>query len=455
MENGRRTFIKNTFLTSIGLLALTRCRFDNSFGQSANSNNLILDLKEYLDLPEGFTYEIISKSGDKMNDGFYVPGRPDGMGTFEGKNTDEVIIVRNHENSPEPFSNSPYGIDNELLDTIDTSSLYDSGNMIMPGLGGTTTLIYNEITRKLEHQHLSLAGTYRNCAGGITPWKSWLSCEEDVTRIGNNIEKDHGFVFEISALEKGLSDPKPILGMGRFQHEAVAVDPISGIVYLTEDRHDGLFYRYVPNVKEKLHRGGKLQVLAVKNRKALDTRNWDEPLIKVNDILDVEWLDIDNVLSPDDDLRYRGFNSGAARFARGEGIWFGKKELYFAITNGGDAHLGQIFRYRLSPDEGRESQKSISGKLELFVESEDRNVLHMCDNLTITPNGNLLVCEDNGELNRILLINQNGSISVFACNRSSSSEFAGVVFSPSGNTIFVNIQENGDTLAITGPCHTL
>ena len=451
-DQGRRNFTKNTILTTLGFTLFSSCKLD-LFNNNSHDipKNLIPDSKGYLSLPKGFTYKIISRAGDTMTDGLFVPDRPDGMGTFKGGNKNEVIIVRNHENDQSPISRGPFGIFNRLLDKINPNQIYDSGGMSNPGLGGTTTLIYNETTQEVESQFLSLIGTFQNCAGGVTPWQTWLSCEEDVTKAGKDTDKDHGFVFEVSPYNNSITKPKPIKAMGRFRHEAVAVDPNTSIVYLTEDRPDSLIYRYIPNTKEKLHNGGKLQVLSVKGQKSLDTRNWNEQKLKINQPLPVVWLDIDNVLSPLDDLRYRGFDLGASRFARGEGIWFGENEVYFTCTNGGYNKGGQIFKYKLSENEGDDKEAMNPGQLELFMESNDKGVLNMCDNLTISQSGHLFVCEDNGYNNRILQIDKNGEIKAFACNQISDSEFAGIVFSPSGKTLFVNMQQNGDTIAITGP----
>jgi secreted PhoX family phosphatase len=303
---------------------------------------------------------------------------------------------------------------------------------------------------------MSLAGTFNNCAGGVSPWGSWITCEEDVTRAdGKTIMQDHGYVFEVPMDSKGLVAPVPIKPMGRFHHEAVAIDPISGCVYLTEDRYDGLFYRYIPNEKENLHAGGRLQVLAVRDQDQLDTRNWESKKVHKNQSLEVYWMDIDDVESPEDDLRYRGFEAGAARFARGEGIWMGDGELFFACTNGGPEYFGQVFRYKCSPYEGTENESTKPPMLDLYAESNDKTVLHMCDNLTVAPWGDLLLCEDNGSLNHIRGIDKNGEIYTFACNRVSSSELTGIVFSPSGKTLFVNVQESGHTVAITGPWEDL
>ncbi|MEM7053984.1 MAG: alkaline phosphatase PhoX, partial [Pseudomonadota bacterium] len=160
-----------------------------------------LDLKPdangYLDLPEGFSYKVISKSGQKMSDGLLVPGRPDGMGAFLD-DAGRTVIICNHENSPTTLEHSPFGPSNELLSGVDLDKLFDSGSGINPGLGGTTTLIYDEEKGTVVGQYLSLAGTYRNCAGGVSPWGSWITCEEDVTKAdGKQILEDHGYVFEV------------------------------------------------------------------------------------------------------------------------------------------------------------------------------------------------------------------------------------------------------------------
>ena len=440
----RRKFIKQSSIVSLGFLTLSRCMQRSAIG-SEEVLALVKDPNGYLDLPEGFSYKVISRLGDPMKDGLLVPGRPDGMGTFlreDGK----VIIIRNHENSVEPEINSAFGKQGAMLNSVEPNQVYDFGKGEYPGLGGTTTMIYDEEKNEVVEEFMSLAGTYRNCAGGVTPWNSWLTCEEDVSTQsnGDHIEKEHGYVFEIPASATGLVDPKPIKDMGRFNHEAVTVDPETSIVYQTEDRGDGLIYRFIPNDKNNLHEGGKLQVLAVKDQPSLDTRNWEEKLVQVGQKLEVQWMDIDDVTSPEDDLRYRGFDMGAARFARGEGMWLGNGEVFFACTNGGPNKFGQVFRYDLA-----------ANTVELYLESEDKSLLHMCDNLTISPLGMMVLCEDNSKLNHMRYLSKDGELKTLAVNKSSKSELTGSVFSPSGKTLFVNVQENGETLAITGPWEQL
>lgn len=212
-----------------------------------------------------------------MDDGLVVPGKHDGMAAFRGR-AGKTILVRNHELSPDDASAGPFGRENELLNRIDPSKLYDRGRGIVPGVGGATTLVYDTASGKLERQYLSLAGTIRNCAGGPTPWGSWISCEETVARAGElgGVEKDHGYNFEVPALAGGLVDPVPLKAMGRFNHEAIAVDPRSGIVYQTEDRSDALLYRFIPTVRGKMAAGGRLQALMITDAPGMDTRNWPE-----------------------------------------------------------------------------------------------------------------------------------------------------------------------------------
>ena len=162
------------------------------------------------------------------------------------------------------------------------------------------------------------------------------------------------------------------------------------------------------------------------------------------------WIDLENVTSPEDDLRYQAFEKGAARFARGEGIWFGKNELYFACTNGGKSSYGQVFRYKPGSAEGQADEKNGPGTLELFIESQDKEILKNCDNLTVAPWGDVILCEDDAHP-FLVGVTPQGEFYKLAENIGYKSEFAGGVFSPDGETYFVNIQGPGLTVAITGP----
>ena len=457
MSRNRRDFIKTSGFIGLGFMGLKLYACSGGTAPSAvesakqlDYGPLVPDPAGLVDLPEGFTYKVISKQGDPMDDGLLVPGKQDGMATFPSEDG-RIIIVRNHEIVATDKALGAFGDENINLEAIPKEDFYEYGKGEFPGLGGTSTLVYNEETMAVEKEFLSLAGTYRNCAGGPMPWGSWVTCEEDVTKSGDldgNVEFDHGYVFEVPATTEIMrADPKPIKEMGRFNHEAVAYDPIAGIVYLTEDRSDGLFYRFIPNKKDNLHSGGKLQALVVKDGAKFDTRNWPDavgPDIRPNVPLKVEWLDLDDVDSPQDDLRMRGHEQGAAIFARGEGIWYDEGVMYFACTNGGELMKGQVFK--LTPD----PKDVAGGELELFIEPNNVDIMKYCDNLTVAPWGDVMLCEDDTDA-YLRGVTPEGQIFTFGHCVGYESEFTGVCFSPTGKTMFVNIQHAGLTLAITGP----
>jgi hypothetical protein len=398
--------------------------------------NLIVDPNGLLDLPKGFQYRAFSRTGDIMSDGNPVPADHDGMAAFPGANN-TVILVRNHELSPTE-TNKPGLI-------APTDKQYDSNNR-----GGTTTLIVGP-NRELISHYASLAGTNRNCAGGPTPWGSWITCEETTeTPATTPINlKPHGYNFEVPANASGPVDPIPLIAMGRFNHEAVAVDPKTGIVYQTEDRGDSLFYRFIPNQRGNLKAGGVLQALVIKGKPQVNTSNKPTQTIPVGEPLEVEWVTIDNP-NPDNDnaptgVRYQGYAKGAAQFTRGEGAWYGNGEVYFTCTNGGAAGAGQVWRYV----PGTTAQQG--GTIELFVEPDDPYILDAPDNVVVAPTGDLFLCEDGPNTQYVVGVNPGGQLYQFARNALNDSEFAGACFSPSGQTMFVNIQTPGITFAIWGP----
>ena len=424
-----------------------------------------------LDLPEGFEYRVLSRTGDPMADGLVTPGGPDGMAAFAGPGR-QVILVRNHELTRGSNAGA-FGDDAGLLEKVERQRLYDLADEKPPHLGGTTTLVYDPFEKKVIRQYLSLAGTCRNCAGGPTPWNSWITCEETMEKAGGENRLDHGYNFEVPAgADPHLTPAVPLKAMGRFNHEAVAVDPRSGVVYQTEDRGDGLFYRYVPNEPGNLQAGGRLQALVVADLASCDTRNWDQEVIVnqetnekemqsrartflVGEPVAVRWVDMEEIEAPNDDLRYRGHLDGAAVFARGEGAWYGNESVYFACTNGGPRQCGQVFRYRPSPYEGTALEATYPGSLELFAESPGRSLLEYCDNLTVAPWGDVILSEDGSQEQYIRGLTQEGKLYTIGRNRLNGSEFAGVCFAPNHPTLFVNIQNPGITFAITGPWHRM
>lgn len=401
--------------------------------QGTGFGPLIKDPQGILDLPAGFQYRVFSKLGQRMSDGNPVPSLHDGMAAFPGPNG-STILIRNHEVHP--------GLPAAYQSVLAPNHLkYDS---LCPG--GTTTLIVSP-ERELVKDFVSLAGTYRNCAGGATPWGSWISCEETTATPATPgqhgpVNKPHGYNFEVPITATGPVTPLPLKAMGRFQHEAIAVDPRTNIIYQTEDRGDSLFYRFIPKQVGNLQAGGELQALRIKGYSQSNTRDG----FPQRRFFEVDWVTIPDVDPQVDSVRHQGFDLGAAQFTRGEGICYSNGDVFFTATSGGDKRLGQIWRYRpgATGDQG--------GSLELFVESPGKNVLDYPDNLIMAPFGDLIICEDGVDsTNRLMGVTPAGQIYPFAENILNSQEFAGACFSPDGQTMFVNIYHPGMTLAIWGP----
>jgi len=259
-------------------------------------------------------------------------------------------------------------------------------------------------------------------------------------------------VFEVAASAEGLVKPVPLKAMGRFIHEAVAVDPVTGIVYETEDQQLAGFYRFIPREKGVLASGGALQMLAIDGKPNYDTADGQ----RMGSTLPVTWVDIDD---PDPRGGWgdtgavfgQGFTKGGARFSRLEGCWWGDGGVFFHATNGGDAKVGQVWFYRPEGSDG--------GSLTLVFESPSAAVLNYPDNITVSPRGGVVMCEDGGGEQYLRGLTPAGRIFDFAKNLLNLTEFAGACFSPDGRTLFVNIMgstldaetERGVTLAIRGP----
>ena len=394
-----------------------------------------------ISLPAGFRYQSFGWRKDNLTAGGRTPGAHDGMAVIQADDS-KIVVCRNHElNDGDSFGPEAISYDPKAA-------------------GGCTMLGFDRVAGKFAASVACLAGTARNCAGGPTPWGSWLSCEETVAGPGDSYndrplkyEREHGFIFEVPADKPASAEP--LKDMGRFVHEAVAVDPKTSLVYETEDRGIAGFYRFLPNTPQKLADGGRLQMMKVQGRD--DVRKG----LRMGDKFDTSWVHIEEPTRPhspgtkdEHGVYQQGKDQAATTFARLEGCWQQGGKVYIVSTSGGEQELGQVFEY----DPSAETFK-------LIFESPRKEVLDKPDNLTVSPHGGILLCEDGSYVpQRLQGLTTDGKLFPFAANNIQlngsphgltgdfrSQEWAGACFSPDGEWLFVNIQTPGVTFAITGP----
>jgi uncharacterized repeat protein (TIGR03803 family) len=408
----RRSLLRGA-LAAVPLSFLWRRR-----ANAAGFGPLVPDPDGLLDLPEGFSYVVLDRRGDVMDDGYRVPGAPDGMACFAGPNG-TLLLMRNHELSAGISSWGPLASGQAA-----PPHGYDFASQ-----GGVTRVVLDAATLERVSSNLVLYGTVRNCGGGMTPW-GWLTCEEDVS-------PNHGYTFLCPTSADQVQPPQRIDGYGRMNHEAAVVDPATSIAYLTEDRPDSCLYRFLP-VSPATPFDGQLQALRVVGVDCFDTGHGHA----VGDAWPIGWVDIDDPTPADDTCRVEGRDRGAATFVRGEGAWFHDGSVYFSATAGGPLGAGQVFR--LDPD-------GDGGTLTLIAQSDDQSVLDYPDGVTVAPWGDVFLCEDGGGEQRIRVVDAEGNVTDFATKRIQPGEIAGACFSPDGQVLFVNFHAECFTLAITGP----
>ncbi|MGW7071997.1 alkaline phosphatase PhoX [Streptomyces sp. NPDC054855] len=452
MSTTRRQVLARTGAVGAGIAftgALTELFAGSAAAQGKGGYGpLVPDPAGLLDLPKGFRYKVLSREGGDLPSGEgKVPSNFDGMDAFRGKRGG-VHLVRNHENRHNGRTPVP---------TV-KGLTYDP-----MGKGGCTALSLDRHNNVLS-ERVAIAGTAVNCAGGPTPWGTWLTCEETEDKAGTNgYTKDHGFIFEVDPVDPRRTGAVPLTAMGRFQHEAIAVDPRRGVVYETEDaflKPFGLFYRFLPKKPEggrgSLRAGGKLQAMRVPGVPDLSA------IQETGACFDgIEWVDVPDPLAAQTPIRLQDFGpKGITHAQKLEGCYWGGSSVYFVSSFAHSAegsaadHFGQIWRYE--PSKRRLTLVIVFGPstdIQLPGESPD--------NICLAPSGGLMVAEDGGGAQHVYGLTRRGEVYEMARGRQNIGtpeepewgEFAGVSFSPDHDTMYVNCYNPGTTFAVTGPWH--
>ena len=331
-------------------------------------------------LPAGFRSRLIARTHEPIGlTGFNWHLAPDGGATFPASNRGWIYV-----------SNS------EILFA-----------------GGVSAIEFSRDGQIVDAYRIC-GNTHRNCAGGATPWLTWLSCEEVPS----------GLVYECDPWGMKPAAARPALG--RFNHEAVAVDRVNRVLYLTEDTPDGGLYRFVPNAWGKLD-SGQLEVAEV----TPDGR--------------VGWHRVPN---PDPDLfagetatRYQV--AQMTPFRGGEGIVWDEPTHSVFLTTKND---GRVWHYE--PD--RESIRVLYDPA-----SDPTRQLTGVDNIAMTPTGQVLVAEDGGNMELVILDRWGQASPLLRVEGQPFSELAGPAFDPKGQRLYVSSQRGPDgrglTYEIRGP----
>ncbi|MCC0098840.1 PhoX family protein [Streptomyces flavotricini] len=418
---------------------------------------LLADPAGLLALPAGFSYRVITHSGvTTLDSGESTPSNHDGTAAFEG-HRGVTLLVNNHELKGKR-ANWAHPV------PLTEGLVYD------PAAAGGCTVV--EVRRGGEvAEWVGVAGTSTNCAGGATPWDTWLTCEETEDLAGKNgMTKDHGYVFEVDPHDRRANrDPKPVKAFGRYAHEAVVIDPRQGHAYLTEDASgpNGLLYRWTPPSGFR-HGRGKLRTLAADAGVLAAAKCFDSAgrfvddlsrATKIGTVYGVDWVPV-----PDRDARTvsvrKQFGEGAVTRARKlEGMWWADGGTYFVSSyareeSPGAAHDGQVWFY----DPKRRTIR-LTVVLGVNADPAKDGSFDGPDNITVSPYGGLVIAEDGSGLQHLFGATESGrtyplarnELNIGTAQEPEYSEFTGVCFSPDGRTLYANIQDPGIMLAITGP----
>jgi secreted PhoX family phosphatase len=417
-------------------------------GHGVGYGPLVPDPAGILSLPKGFSYKIVAQSGATLLDsGEPTPDDPDGTAAFLRKGGNGTILVNNHEIG----GGEAFGVPAVPGFTYD------------PLAGGGTTNIEVDHDGNRVREYVSLAGTHNNCAGGRSPWNTWLTCEEtEGSPAGSTLR--HGYVFEVNPYDQDANrDPKPIKALGRFAHESLAIDPRTHTFYLTEDASgpNGLLYRWTPP-REALPLGkGVLRTLpddagTLEAMQAFTKRG--EPVADLSVFtqpgtrLKIRWVPVPDRDAATVSTRNQFGATPVTRSRKLEGMWWGDEGAYFVAsfarnTDGSAAqHDGQV--WFIDPEEGRIELKIWFA----YTPADQDNDPDGPDNITVSPFGGLILAEDGEGASHLVGATDDGETYFFARNEiEGQSEFTGPTFSKNRKILFANVQSPGHVFAIQGP----
>lgn len=393
---------------------------------------LVDDPNGMLALPEGFSYRVVTQAGKtRLYSEHASPGIHDGAAAFPAPDGN-VLVVLNHEvrGGPDDGGAVPHL----------------RGYTWREDAGGGCTVVKTTPDGELIWETVALAGTSTNCAGGVTPWGTWLTCEET--------DKDgHGYVFEVDPVDlQANRDPQPIKALGRFVHEACCVDPDTLTIYLTEDTSNpyGTVYRWTPPTGFR-GRSGALKALDVDAGGLAAMAATDQAGNLVDDLdqgdtvgtsYTVEWVPI-----ADRDAGQGSVRSidGITRAKKLEGAWWADHEGApgaYLVSSFSDSHHGQIWHY--------DPAASTLTLTTVFAVEADGETVEAPDNIVAAPFGGLIVSTDGDGDDHLAGVADDGTAYPIARSQMGS-EFTGPTFSPDGKVLFAGIQQPGVLLAITGP----